>query len=134
VINKVSEFHLTPEQVANYKPGMDLGEPDRVYIPESNVQKGSKDPVIVSASSQRVRQMRRAMDSSARKNRRFKLTKEEYLQLRLTGLSRDAVAEKSNVDISTLKRYLAGWGVGKTEIEAAVLKELLPFGDEDDDS
>jgi len=98
--------------------GVNLGNPVRTFKPESLMQKGSKKPTIITEN--RVK----SIAKSAAKQRKFKVSREEYLRLRLSGMGKDAIAERHNVAIGTLRHYLTEWKIGKPEQEAAVLKEL----------
>jgi hypothetical protein len=112
----VTVYQIPPDSQTTV--GVDLGEPIRTYKPESLLQKGSIAPVIISET--RIK----SIATSATKRKKFKISRDEYLQLRLSGVSRDAVAERNNISISTLRHYLSDWELGKPEQEAAAMKEL----------
>jgi hypothetical protein len=38
-------WRKTPEELANYKPGQDLGEPDEIVEPETLIRKGDRNPM-----------------------------------------------------------------------------------------
>jgi len=112
----VTEYRIAPGSQTTV--GVDLGKPIRTYKPESLVQKGCKDIVIISET--RVK----SIAKSAAKRKRFKVTREEYLKLRISGVSREELAERNGISISTLRNRLNEWNVAKVDQEKAAMEAL----------
>lgn len=93
--------------LADYTPGMDLGEPDEIHEPTFFIV--PSEPIINTAASAKERAKRGRENRRPRKSKA--LTKEAYLQLQADGLTRLQIAEKYDIKHATLKSYLSGWGL-----------------------
>ncbi|MFC5528420.1 hypothetical protein [Cohnella yongneupensis] len=91
----ISEWKLSPEQLATYHTGKDLGKPDRVYQPEPMVKTPHHqyDPT----------------PNQPKKKNEF--TKEEYLRLREKGLDKRTIAVGLGIGPTTLNKRLKEWGI-----------------------
>ncbi|GIQ63595.1 hypothetical protein PACILC2_21630 [Paenibacillus cisolokensis] len=92
-------WRLTPEQIADYKPGMDLGEPHEV-----------KDvPVIVYISDLDEAKRRAARGNQTKAKRKSLLTARLYDSLRRDGYSDQEIAKQYGIKHKTLTAYKSLW-------------------------
>lgn len=104
----------------DYRPGMDLGKPDKVIAPPSFLEKGPVRPTVIKNPSSE----RKPRKHGGGKRKKVKATREEYLQLRNSGMTREQIAAQYGVALDTLKHHLTVWGVGKRVDELAAMKEI----------
>ncbi|WP_391574519.1 hypothetical protein [Cohnella sp.] len=99
-VGEIKEWRMTPDQIAAYVPGMDLGKPDKIVSPETLKTGGKIHPVKV------------APDKSVDRFSSFrKLTigKEEYLKLIDSGVTQAEIAAKYNVTVKHLQDKVREW-------------------------
>jgi transposase-like protein len=73
----------------------------------------------------RVQSLRTAFNYSRNPyEEKFKMTKQEYLQERLSGKSRSKIHRESGVNLSYFYKKLKQWGIKEPEQEAAALDEV----------
>lgn len=107
VHGKVKVWHLTPEQMANYHPGMDLGEPHEIIdpIPFEPI------PYLISNPDKFYRDQKQRVKRGV--ETRFKgrplITPELYEIERDAGLSNSEIAERYEIQLKTLKQYVSKW-------------------------
>ncbi|MHA6481085.1 hypothetical protein ACX1C1_04075 [Paenibacillus sp. strain BS8-2] len=101
-IGKVSIWQLTPEQVENYVPRMDLGKPNKIVAASEIKQAVPKQQEVESKARQR-----RAIKSRIKE--RTILTNELYDAEALLGLSDKQIAEMYGIQQSTLIHYKSLW-------------------------
>lgn len=105
----------------DYKLGMKLGEPDAVIPPPSFLEKGPVRPTLIKDKFNGSKTPRK---HGGGKRRKIKATREEYLQLRNSGMSREKIAAQYEVALDTLKHHLTVWGVGKRADELAAMEAI----------
>jgi len=110
--------------VRNYTPGMKLGKPDEIIPAPSMLEKGSQRPTIVSPNN-RAKKRSSSMKKSQviGRPKKFATSKEEYIGLRRSGLTRGEIAEKYSISIDTLRHHLGAWGIGKKNAELAAMEQ-----------
>ncbi|WP_042165552.1 hypothetical protein [Paenibacillus gorillae] len=97
--SKIKVWQLTPEQVANYVPGMDLGRPDRFEEPPPSTLK------IMDEDGDERR--RRAVRN--RLNGKIVLTEELYKRHRGQFMTDREIAERYEITPKTLTGYKSVW-------------------------
>jgi len=112
----VTEYRIAPGSQTTV--GVDLGKPIRTYKPESLVQKGCKDIVIISET--RVK----SIAKSAANGNDLRLHGKNIWKLRISGVSREELAERNGISISTLRNRLNEWNVAKVDQEKAAMEAL----------
>mgnify|MGYP001026585877 FL=1 len=92
----VKVWQLTPEQIANYKPGMDLGEPHQIELVRCiDPEWADFDPL--------KKRKRKGIQLGRR------ITEDDYRRLREEGLLDSEIADRFNVGLDTLHRYKMLW-------------------------
>jgi Response regulator containing a CheY-like receiver domain and an HTH DNA-binding domain len=107
MIEPVKVWKLSPGEFNRVlqNPGMDLGKPDRVYQPESMIDK--LPPTLLNKVGRKRKRKGGKRPPS--------ITKEQYQKLAADGLSKDQICERMNISIVTLKKRIREW---KQEAEA----------------
>jgi len=95
----VKVWVLTPEQMAAYKPGMDLGEPHRI----------EKARGIISLVNSEKHRRRIANGVKTRTKGRTLINEHLYNKDRSAGMSDQEIAEKYKIKLSTLRHYQSLW-------------------------
>jgi len=92
----VKVWQLTPEQIADYKPGMDLGEPHRIEFVRC------VDPEWADFDPLKKRKLKRIQLGR-------RITEDDYHRLREEGLLDSEIADRFNIGLDTLYRYKKLW-------------------------
>lgn len=100
MISEIKVWQLTPEQVANYRPGMYLGKPHRTEQPETLVKPGDRNPPIPRKREQKGRPPRKEV-----------ITKYQYRRMRAKGFYDVAIAAAFDISPSTLRNRKREWGL-----------------------
>jgi len=110
--------------VSDYVPGMDLGSPDEIMPAPSMLEKGSMRPTIISPNN-RSKQLQgsKKRKHGGGKPKKFTANKDEYIEMRRSGLTRYEIAAKYNITIDRLRHRLKAWGIGKKQAELAAMKQ-----------
>lgn len=101
--------------VTNYSSGMELGEPDEILAPPSLIKKGPVRPTMIKKSFNGSNNPK----AGGGKPRKFKLSRDEYLALRISGQTRDQIVENNGISMSTLHHHLRIWKISKVKDELA---------------
>ena len=112
-------WQLTPEEMANFdKATYRKREPDRIEQPKSLLQTtrigpyGNEQPKLDYEGQKFA------------KERKFKISEQEYLKLRLQGYPREQIALKSGIKMDTMRGYLRTWGIGSKKAEQEAMNKL----------
>lgn len=89
----VKVWQLTPEQIANYKPGMDLGEPDRI----------ERVKIVTEFEPVRRKGKGRGIHIKGR------MTSRDYEMQRNRGLNDVQIADLYGIKLDTLQFYKGTW-------------------------
>lgn len=90
-------WRLTPDQVADYKPGQDLGEPHEIKFVKSDLER--------SREAAKAHQERQRRSSERRMQGMIRLTKPIYEKEVAAGLNDAQIAEKYGIQRSTMYHY-----------------------------
>lgn len=101
-IGKVSIWQLTPEQVENYVPRMDLGKPNKI-VAASEIKISDPEQQEVELKARQRRSIK------SRIKERTILTPELYDAEASLGLSDKKIAEMYDIQQSTLNHYKSLW-------------------------
>ena len=100
----VKVWVLTPEQMAAYKTGMDLGPPHRIekakYMQISTF-------IPISSGEEHRERVRRGHKNRTRG--RKAITEQQYKELRRNGLADHEIADKFGIKPRTLQAYKSVW-------------------------
>ena len=111
MIGKVKVWHLTPEQMAAYKYGMDLGEPDEIREPTQLITAPTGQNAVSYVTRKRERVAR---SIKSRLKGKPIITPAEYKRMRESGQSRKEIAKAYGIKYETLLQYVNKWSrVGK---------------------
>jgi len=98
MIGPVKVWRLSPEQIAGYVPGMQLGRPDQI-IPYVREKKG-----VDEVTKARVaKAIKKRMENSAA------ITVEKYKELSAKGMMDKDIAFKYSIKPGTLANYKRSW-------------------------
>lgn len=106
MIGKVEVWHLTPEQMAAYQPGMDLGEPDEIREPTNLIVTPMGQNAVDYAKGKTERAVRAML---SRRQGKPLITPAEYRRMRDSGQSRKEIAEAYGIQYQTLLQYISMW-------------------------
>ena len=93
----VKVWQLTPEQIANYKPGMDLGEPDRI----------EKVKLVTFPDFDLLPEQKNGRGRGIRIKGR--MTSRDYEMQRRRGLNDVQIADLYGIKLDTLQFYKGTW-------------------------
>jgi len=96
----VKVWVLTPEQMAAYKPGMDLGTPHRIEEARR---------IMISPINREKHRRRIANGVKTRTKGRTLINEHLYKKDRAAGMSDQEIAEKYKIKLSTLRHYQSLW-------------------------
>lgn len=94
-------WRLTPEQIANYTWGMDLGPPHEIWTVKTDRERSREE-----AQAIRERQQR---SIERRMRGKVRLTQELYSKEVAAGLSKAQIAEKYGLKVHTVDHYRHLW-------------------------
>lgn len=124
MISDIKVYQLTPEQVANYVAGMDLGTPVRIDKPQSMVRIDEGPYVNRPKPKSEVHANSPGLGSLRGRPQQNKLTKAVYLQMRVEGMNRAQIAERQGVAYSTLCGYVRKWGLSNRNHESMAMSKV----------
>ncbi|XID91056.1 hypothetical protein ACF3MZ_21390 [Paenibacillaceae bacterium WGS1546] len=108
MVYPIKVWRKTPEQLAAYTPGMDLGEPDDIILP--------KPPTATT----------KRHNGYYGKNPDEKISKAEYLALRKQGLTQKAIAAAYDMHPSSISYRLRKWGLNDSSAERTAVESFTP--------
>ncbi|RUS47544.1 hypothetical protein [Cohnella sp. AR92] len=113
MIGPVKVWKLPPGEFNRVlqNPGMELGKPDRVYQPLSELAK----PLPPALGGQKRKKLGKVGGT-----KKPKITREKYLQFVNEGLNEDQICERVNMTRNTLLKYLREWKKAEREVAAGL--------------
>ncbi|SFB62704.1 hypothetical protein SAMN05216312_12244 [Cohnella sp. OV330] len=124
MISDIKVYQLTPEQVANYVPGMNLGNPVRIDKPKSMVRIHEGPYANRPKPKSESQPDKPGLGSLRGRPQQNKLTKAMYLRMRVEGMNRVQIAERQGVAYSTLCGYVRKWGLSNRIHESMAMSKI----------
>ncbi|SFA90910.1 hypothetical protein SAMN05216312_102176 [Cohnella sp. OV330] len=111
----IKVWKRTPEQIAAYTYNQDLGPPDRIDDAGKHVQRIEPPSIVPKKRTSR--------------NAKLFIPFEEYLALRISGLSREQIAVAHSISVSSLYNRLREWGISSKKDEAVAIEKQKSKGE-----